>query len=135
MYVRLKWKKVIVAIIIEYVWICLNNMILNVAGILIMPKFWIWQSSEYGRVLSMRALPSVHMPKCVLLESWVYLGFYICQDSEYGRVLNMRVTQGSKYVTIWLNMSEYVWIYHNRRGAKYVSNNRKCEVFLQVNEY
>ena len=29
----------------------------------------------------------------------------ICQDSEYARALNMQVTQGSKYATIWLNMS------------------------------
>ena len=32
----------------------------------------------------------------------------MCHDSEYGRILNMHelFTHGSKYTTIWLNMSE-----------------------------
>ena len=39
-------------------------------------KFWIWQSSEYGWVLNMRALHSVlNMPEYALTELWIYLGF------------------------------------------------------------
>ena len=52
-------------------------------------------------------------------------GFWISQDSEY-----QRVTQGSKYATVRLNMSEnYMnmpesnWIYDNRQGSEYVSYN------------
>ena len=55
-------------------------------------------------------------------------GFLTWQDSEYAKV-----AQGSKYVTIRLNISEkdvnmpeYVWIYDNRESS---------EVTLQVNEY
>ena len=32
-------------------------------------------------------------------------------------------------------MPEYVWVYDNRQGTEYVSNNTKREVTLQVNEY
>ena len=52
-------------------------------------------------------------------------GFWIYQDSDY-----VRVTQGSKYATVrlnmsekYMNMSEYVWIYDNRQGPEYVSYN------------
>ena len=46
------------------------------------------------------------------------------------------VTQGSKYTTMWLNMSEwdvyihkYAWIYDNKQGSKYVLyNTRNLEV-------
>ena len=34
-----------------------------------MPKFWLWQSSEYGRVLNMPALHNVrNMPVSALTE-------------------------------------------------------------------
>ena len=53
-----------------------------------------------------------------------------------------RITKGSKYATIWLNMSEqdvnmpeYVWIFNNRQGSEYVSCNTKCEITLKVTEY
>ena len=32
-------------------------------------------------------------------------------------------------------MPEYVWIYDNRQGSKYVSYNTQREVTLQFNEY
>ena len=82
--------------------------ILNMAGFLMRERytgFWIcqnmpWQSSEY-----------------ILAHLW--------QGSEYERV-----TQGSKYSTIYLNMSEwdanmpqYVWSYDNKQGSEYVSYN------------
>ena len=53
----------------------------------------ITQCSEYARIDFVR----------VLNISWVLNmpGFWIWQGSEYARV-----TQGSKYATIWLNMSE-----------------------------
>ena len=79
--------------------------------VLNMPIFWIWWSSEYGRVLNMPALHSVlNMPKCldrVLNTSWVLNmpEFWIWQGSEY-----LRVAQGSKYATIWLNSLSRTWI-------------------------
>ena len=88
------------------------------------PKFWIWQSSENGRVLNMRALHSIlNMPEyavnvscssslyLVLNISWVLNmpGFWIRQGSEYEGV-----THGSNYATLWLNIiwieCEYAWI-------------------------
>ena len=85
-------------------------------------KFWIWQSSEYGRVLIMWALHSVlNMPEFALTEFSIYLGFHICQNSEYGRVLNMQglhrvlhmpqnslITHNTKY-GFWIGR-EYAWI-------------------------
>ena len=39
-------------------------------------KFWIWQSSECGRVLIMQALHSVlNIPEYILIEYWIYLEF------------------------------------------------------------
>ena len=42
----------------------------------------------------------------------------------------MKVPQGSKYATVWLNMSElnvnmpqHVWIYDNKQDSEYVSYN------------
>ena len=67
-----------------------------------MPKFWMWQSSEDGRVLNMGTLHSVlnmlEYDLIVLNVSYVLsiLGFWIWQSSEYARV-----TQGPKYASIW----------------------------------
>ena len=59
-------------------------------SVLLIPEYMPWQSSEYMS------------------------GFWIWQGSEYARI-----TQGSKYATIWVDMSEkneslrgYVWIYN-----------------------
>ena len=49
--VEKKKVNVIVTIIIEYVWICLNE-VLNMPQVLNMSNFWIWQNSEYGRALN-----------------------------------------------------------------------------------
>ena len=46
--------------------------------VLNMPKFWIWQSSQYDRdrVLNMWVLRSVlNMPEYALAEFWIDLGF------------------------------------------------------------
>ena len=44
--------------------------------VLNMPKFWIWQSFEYGRILNMLALHSVlDMSEYALAEFWIYLRF------------------------------------------------------------
>ena len=63
--------------------------------------------------------------------------FWIWQGYEYARV-----TKGSKYATVWLNMSEkdmntpeYVLVHNNRQGSAYVPYNTSCEVTLQVHEY
>ena len=67
--------------------------------VLNMPEYWIWQNSEYSRVLI-----------CEL-----YTAFWICQNmswesSEYILGLNMPgfwVTKGFKYAKKWLNRT---WI-------------------------
>ena len=87
--------------------------ILNMPRVLNMPNFWIWQSSENASVLNMLALHSaLYMPEYTLIDrvlniSWVLnmLEFWIWSGSKYARV-----TQGSKYATIWLNMSNRTWI-------------------------
>ena len=93
--------------------------------VLNMPKFWMRQISESGRVLNMPALHSVlNMPECALLDSVVN----ICWVLNVPYSEQETVTQGSKYVTIWLNMSELdvnmpedVWIYDNKQSSEYVS--------------
>ena len=51
----------------------------------------------------MQALHSVlNMPEYALTELSIYLGFSICSGSRYARV-----TEGPKYATIQLNMSEF----------------------------
>ena len=84
---------------------------MNMPGVLNMAKFWIWQSSEYGRVLKLRALHSIlNMPEYALTEFWIYLGFSMCQDSECGSqcasawLLNMQ-----KWHKIQ-SMPQYGWI-------------------------
>ena len=91
----------------------------------------------------MRALNSVlNIPEYALTEFWIYLGsnmpgFGLWQSFEYARV-----TQGFKYATIWLNISEqdvnmpeYVWIYDYEQVSEHVSYNTQRGVTLQVNEY
>ena len=91
----------------EYTWMCLNEQDSEYAWSLNMPIFWIWQSSEYERVLNMKALHCFLNKTKICFErvlniSWVLNmpGFWIWQYSEYARV-----THGSKYATTWLNMS------------------------------
>ena len=87
-----------------------------------MAKFWIeqlfqnaivTQPTEYARICLERILNI----SCVLNIP----GFWIWKGSEYASI-----TQGSKYATIWLNMSEF---------SEYISCNTKCEVNLKVNEH
>ena len=69
------------------------------AQVLNMPKFWLWESSGYGRVLNMRALHSVlNMPEYALTEFWIYLG------SKYARILNMQELHRV------LDMPQYRWV-------------------------
>ena len=67
------------------------SRILNMPGLESMSKFWIWQSSAYGRVFNMRALHSI---------------------LDISEVLNM------PGFWIWLhkvlNMPQYGWIYLNK---------------------
>ena len=76
-------------------------------GVLIMPKL-LNKSCEYGRVLNMQVLHSILNIARICLDRvlnifWVVNmpGFWMWQGCEYARV-----TQGSKYVKLWLNMSE-----------------------------
>ena len=116
----------IITIIIEYAWMCLNKQDSEQPQVLNMPKFWICQWSEHDRVLN-RVLDRVLNIFWVLnkLVFWIW-----------------KITQGSKYATIWLNMSEFdvnmpehVWIYSNKQTSEYVSCNTKVQVTLKVNEY
>ena len=54
------------------------------AKILVMAKFWIWQSSQYANVTQRSEYTRI------CLERWMYLRFWICPDCEYGKVLNMQ---------------------------------------------
>ena len=72
-YVRWKWKKERKVNMPECTY---TNRILNIPQVLNMPKFWIWESSEYDRVLNMRGLHNVlTMRECALTELWIYLRF------------------------------------------------------------
>ena len=52
--------------------------------ILNMPKFFVWQSSKYGRVLNILALHNIlDMPEYALTE------FEYILNSKYARILNM----------------------------------------------
>ena len=54
----------------------INRMILNMPGVLKMPKFSIRQYSEYDRVFKMRTLDSLrNIPEYALTEFCIYLGF------------------------------------------------------------
>ena len=71
---REKDKVSIMTIVIEYAWISLNKQACEY--VLNMPKFGIWQSSNYDRVLNMRALHSVlSNSEYVLTDFWIYLRF------------------------------------------------------------
>ena len=71
-YLRLKWKKKVDLVItfIWYAWIGLNKQDSEYASSFKIrsscPKFWIWQSSEYGRVLNMWVLHSTEYAKICL---------------------------------------------------------------------
>ena len=89
------FSKMVHRIFVAGFWICLSlwicqgtkyTRVVNMPLVLNMPVLRIYQSSQYTRVLNMPLVLNSH-----------------AQDSEYGRV-----TQGSWYVWIWLNMSEYV---------------------------
>ena len=104
MYVRLKRKKVIVTIIIEYVWICLNSECAwdpNYAKILNMAKFWIWHGSQYASV-TQRSYAKMCLAR-VLNISWIlYMpGFWIWHGSEYVSYTGFEICY---------NMAKYVWV-------------------------
>ena len=123
---KVKWNKKVnvITIIIKYAWMCYISRILNIPWVLNVPKFLIWQSSEYGRVLNMRAFHNVlNMPEHALTKFWMYLGFQICQDSNITGFWICKCYTGfwicynmAEYV--WIGR-EYVWIYDNRQGSEY----------------
>ena len=60
----------------ENAWMCPYKQDSEYALGINMQILWIWQSSEYGRVLNMRALHSVlNMRRYALAKFWIYLGF------------------------------------------------------------
>ena len=110
----------------------INRMILKMPRVLKMPKFWIWQNSEYDGFQNASVRQSTEYPRIcldkILNIPWVLNmpGFWTWQGSEYARI-----TQGSKYATIWLNMSEQ----DVNIAGYYVSYNKYCKIFLKVHEY
>ena len=53
--------------------------------VLNMPKFWLWQSSEYGKVLNIGVLRSVlNIPEYIPWQSFEYI-----LGSKYARILNI----------------------------------------------
>ena len=76
----------------EYAWVFLNKEDSEYAyGI------WIWQGSQYASVSQRFEYAKIFLP-------WQSSEYIL--DSKYASVLNMKVTQGPKYATIWLNISE-----------------------------
>ena len=116
----------IITIIIEYAWAFLSKQdseyaFTKYAKILNLAKFWIWQGSQYPSV-------SQRLKYARLFLAWHSSEYISC--SKYACILNMKDTQGSKYATIWLNMSELdmnkpedVCIYDNKSTSEYVSYN------------
>ena len=79
------------------------DKILNMPMILNMPKFWIWQSYEYDRVLNMWALHRhLTMPECLAWQSSKCI-----LGSKYASILNM------KQLHRVLNMPQHGWIHLN----------------------
>ena len=86
--------------------------------VLNMPKFWIWRSSDYGRVLNMRTLYSVlNLLEYALTELNIL---------ELHRVLNMPQYSWIRLNRMWIcgNMSEFLAIdrvmnmYHTIHSAR-----------------
>ena len=117
----------------EYSWMCLNKQDFEYAPVLNMPKFWIWQVSQYASVTQRSEYVRICLDR-VLNISWVLNmpELWIWQGFEYARV-----PQGSRHAPnrwicqrrtwICLNMSEFLIIDR-------VLNTQR-EVVLQVNEY
>ena len=89
--------------------------------------FWIcqnmlWQSSEY--ILNSKYVRILNMS-----EFWLWQ----VSDASYSRFwicYNM-----AEYVSILVNMPEYVWIYDNRQDSEYAPYSAWVEVTLKVNQY
>ena len=88
------------------------------AKILNLTNFWIWQSCKYASVSQRSEYARIFL---------VWQSFEYISGSTYASILNTKVTQGSKYATMWLNISELdvnmpedVWIYDNKQASEYV---------------
>ena len=84
----------------EYAWVCLEKQDYEYALGPKHAKFWIWQGSHFA--LHSTEYATICLDR-VLNIFWVLNmpEFWIRQGSEYARS-----TQGYKYATIWLKMSE-----------------------------
>ena len=101
--------------------------------VLNMPKFWTWQSSEYGSVFNMRALHSaLNMSEYTFTEKssenilgskhtriLKIAGFWICKSYTVFKICHNM----AEYVWVDVSMPGYVWIYNNRQGSESVSYN------------
>ena len=104
---------------------CLNK-VLNMLRVLNFPKFWIWQSSEYGRVLKCECYITCWIRQNIPWQSSEYI-----LGSKYARSLNMAGfwiwqqhgllnTVDHVFSRPWqelhrvLNMLKYDWICLNR---------------------
>ena len=83
------------------------NTILNIRRVLNMPKFWIWQGFQYVSITRHFEYARTYLDRVLNISRVLNMpaGFRMWQVSEYATV-----TQGSKYATIWLNMSEFTII-------------------------
>ena len=91
----------------EYAWMWLNKQgseyvsSPKYAKILDMAKLWIWQGSQYVSI-TQPEYTRIYLDRVLNIPLVLNMsGFWIWQGSEY-----IGVTQGSKYATIWLNISE-----------------------------
>ena len=102
--------------------------------VLNMPGFWMYQGSEYARVLNMPGFWLYQGSKYSRVRN--LQGFWICQGFEYTRVLNMPrlwIYQGSEYAR-GLNIPHF-WIY---QGSEYTEVTQVSEcawLCLNMPEY
>ena len=82
-------------------------------------KFWIWQGSQYASVSQRSEYARIFL-------AWQSSEYIL--GCKYASILNVKVTQGFKYATIWLNMSELnvnmpedVWSYDNKQTSEWLS--------------
>ena len=78
-----------------------------------------WQGSQYASVSQCSEYARIFL-------AWQSSEYIL--GCKYASILNVKVTQGSKYATIWLNVSELnvnmpedAWSYDNKQASECVS--------------
>ena len=102
--------------------------------VLNMPLSWIFQASEYDRVLKtpgLRICEGLNMPRF-----WIYHGSKYASGSEYPKVSNIpgfEICQGYTGLWICLNMPDYAIVCGNMREYILICLNDFCFVFPHCN--